>query len=59
MSVASGKSKQDKDDFLTAPDHLSEYGGWKQASGQENFPLRLDIARVIHLVPLLCKAVRF
>lgn len=46
MSIGSGKSKQDKDDFLTTPDYLSEYGGWKQSSGQENFPLRLDLARV-------------
>lgn len=44
-SVANGKSKQDKDDFLPTPDYLSEYGGWEQAGGQDNLPLRLDIAR--------------
>lgn len=46
MNVANGKSKQeDIEDFLTTTDYLLEYGKWKQASGQENFPLRLDIDR--------------
>lgn len=45
MSVTNGKRKQVTDDFLTTPDYLSEYGEWKQASGQEDLPLRLDIAR--------------
>lgn len=45
MSVRTGRNKQDTDDFLTTPDHLSECREWKQASGQQNFPLRLNIAR--------------
>lgn len=44
ISVTNGKSNQDRDDFLTTPDYLSEYGEWKRDSGQQNFPLRLDIA---------------